>query len=702
MRRPSSERQLELPLGSSEDVYQQFFSDPANLREVIGESIATDERGVQREPAEIQRRARQSKRAIRQNPNVLYEIQRRLPTQGEVAQLDDAYALRQLFGEVPEQFGEESSEAYGDRRGRSVVNRNDLTQQPRREVFTGERAGHITNEMTTRARTAATSRSLRPSSLSRDVSILNVLGRDPEFQQNAEAFNELGRRLNTELRTYPGLYDRRITLDEDNDYENLRGLLNQDTRGNIEVAGTSPAEFAGDVQNLLDETGSDPEYIMNYLRENNELPEESQPERQYEWTDDLDEEIDEADVRRTPTSIKNRLRNQFPEQELLDSGVTATNRRMSTKEFQEKYGDLQPSSYPREVNKRLAGVGGGRYLLPGVFEDEYDKLKSLSYTNMLPDDFEGTISETFYGDEGEPFKLKIKRETSPATPLSTDPINENTMKMLKNRPYAGMMDIEFSVNDQYGDAGVPKELRPEIQKFVSDNALRDIPGGTIVRNTPADPQRASAYQRAGFGGPTIGGQFAYIDPESGDTVPIQPFPKKSNISDTQTGRMFDAITPQGAALKGAANLLKENAKGAAVGALGTLVDPDMREAIETGDAGKAAETAARDVVTGAVTEAALKGGAREFAKRAPGAAARVVPIAATAGRALATGGVVAPLVELGGSSRQTDAQREAERSNRERRLKAAEAARARGGKFKIGPFTLPELGISEAGGLFFR
>jgi hypothetical protein len=35
-------------------------------------------------------------------------------------------------------------------------------------------------------------------------------------------------------------------------------------------------------------------------------------------------------------------------------------------------------------------------------------------------------------------------------------------------------------------------------------------------------------------------------------------------------------------------------------------------------------------------------------------------------------------------------------------LLRAEAARRKGGKWKIGPFTVPEFGISEAGGLFFR
>lgn len=701
MRRPSSDRQLELPLGSSEDVYQEFFSDPANLREVIGESIFRDERGNQREFDEIDRRGRRSKRSIRENPNVLYEIQRRLPTGGEVAQLDDAYALRQLFGEVPEQFGEETTDAYGNRRGIGIPNTNDLTQEPRQEVYFGEREGQLTNEMSPRARTAATSRSLRPSSLYEDVNVLNILNNDPEFDENAETFNALGRRLSTELGPLETIFDRRIMLDEDNDYENLRGLLNQDNRGNIEVVGMSPAEFAGDVQSLLDETGSDPDYIMGYLRDNQELPEESQLPREIDWEDDINEEIDDAIVRRTGASTENRLRSNFPEQEMLDSGVTATNRRMSTEDFQQKYGDLQPSSYPRDVNKRLAGVGGGRYLPADTFEDQYNKMSSMSMTNIVPEDFEGTISETFYSDQGQPFKVKIKRESSDQVLGGSDNINENIMKMFEGRPYAGMMDIEFSVNDEYGDAGVPKELRNEIKNFVNDNALSGIPGGTIVRNAPYDAQRASAYQRSGFGGPTIGGQFAYIDPESGDTVPIQPFPRSSAKS-SNAGRMYDAMTPQGAALRGAANLIKENVKGSAVGALGTLMDPDMREAIETGDGNKVVGTIARDIATGALAEGALKGASNELAKRAPVTAAKVLPIAASAGRALATGGAIAPLLELGGSSRQTDAQRKYEQEMLEKKFKAAEAARARGGRWKIGPLTLPELGVSESGGFFFR
>lgn len=85
---------------------------------------------------------------------------------------------------------------------------------------------------------------------------------------------------------------------------------------------------------------------------------------------------------------------------------------------------------------------------------------------------------------------------------------------------------------------------------------------------------------------------------------------------------------------------------------------------------------------------------------APRAAAAVIPAAASA---LRVANPVAVVSQLGGSSKVNPA---ADKKASQLQLQKAEAARKRGGKWKFptpfGNLTIPELGISESGGLFFR
>ena len=64
---------------------------------------------------------------------------------------------------------------------------------------------------------------------------------------------------------------------------------------------------------------------------------------------------------------------------------------------------------------------------------------------------------------------------------------------------------------------------------------------------------------------------------------------------------------------------------------------------------------------------------------------------------------IAVVSQLGGSSKINPA---ADKKASEAQFRKAEAARRRGGKWKFptpfGNLTIPELGLSEAGGLFFR
>jgi hypothetical protein len=131
-----------------------------------------------------------------------------------------------------------------------------------------------------------------------------------------------------------------------------------------------------------------------------------------------------------------------------------------------------------------------------------------------------------------------------------------------------------------------------------------------------------------------------------------------------------------------------------------LFDPEFRQAVEKGDVRKAATQVAKEYATGVIA-APIVGAGTGFAQRlAPRAAAAVIPAAATA---LRVANPVAVVSQLGGSSKINPT---ADKKASEAQFRKAEAARKRGGKWKFstpfGNLTIPEFGISEAGGLFFR
>lgn len=141
-----------------------------------------------------------------------------------------------------------------------------------------------------------------------------------------------------------------------------------------------------------------------------------------------------------------------------------------------------------------------------------------------------------------------------------------------------------------------------------------------------------------------------------------------------------------------------------------LTDPEFRQAVEAGDARKAGTKLAQEYATGLVTAPVLGMGAGALQRMAPATAAQVLPAVATGAR---IGNPVALASQLGGSAKPSQRQRAEEKRldpgafgaqgpSANPQLLRAEAARRRGGKWKLGPFTVPELGLSEAGGLFFR
>jgi hypothetical protein len=131
-----------------------------------------------------------------------------------------------------------------------------------------------------------------------------------------------------------------------------------------------------------------------------------------------------------------------------------------------------------------------------------------------------------------------------------------------------------------------------------------------------------------------------------------------------------------------------------------LFDPEFRQAVEQGDVRKAATQAAKEYATGIVAAPVVGAGLGVAQRLAPQTAAAVIPAAATA---LRVANPVAVVSQLGGSSKINPA---ADKKAAQAQLQRAEAARKRGGRWKLptpfGTLRIPELGISEAGGLFFR
>lgn len=131
-----------------------------------------------------------------------------------------------------------------------------------------------------------------------------------------------------------------------------------------------------------------------------------------------------------------------------------------------------------------------------------------------------------------------------------------------------------------------------------------------------------------------------------------------------------------------------------------LFDPEFKQAVEQGDIRKAATQVAKEYAIGTALAPVVGASTGLVQRLAPRTAATVIPATATA---LRVANPVAVVSQLGGSSKINPA---ADKKAIESQFQRAEAARRRGGKWKFptpfGTLRIPELGISEAGGLFFR
>lgn len=596
----------------------RFFDDPRNIRGLFGD-ISLDEFGRTRPVPEAIQQGIEVKRGIRNTPKLMQDLSRLMDTSnsspyGAMAGLEDAYSLRQLFGEAPGEYGNpDPSTPSTERRG--------IETQPGIRARFG--TGELTSELSPAERTAATSASFRPSVLSRDIAFLGTPEVVTPSYPAGTVLTGLDapaplRALDVLDRALSGFagenFNEPIQLNSTRNSadEWLRSQVTRDRSGIVEIANQLPGEFAENLHNLLRERGADPDYIYDSLREAGVLPSESR-------ASDVDLDEDKSSgyfegPRKTEEDIR-RFASTYPEQLDVIRGSSGSGLRVAKADLINQYGRYLPVGYeklpldeiknvqryfqnledpnardiayafPRDVidlgparaierafigvknkiqntNKkydaadflygfiedlpkkmaevptRSAGAGGGQYLSSMDLEELYpaaaEKLAFFDHNkSYVPDDFEPTISQTFYSSSNVPYKVEINRDPTYGG-LDPRDINENVASLLNEKPYAGLYNIDFSINGNYSDAGVPDELKQDIMNFVKANARAGIPAGAIVRNAPLSNEgsrtggekgnkRSLWYQQLGFGASTPSGQFGYIDPDTGATVPIQPY-----------------------------------------------------------------------------------------------------------------------------------------------------------------------------------
>ena len=133
-----------------------------------------------------------------------------------------------------------------------------------------------------------------------------------------------------------------------------------------------------------------------------------------------------------------------------------------------------------------------------------------------------------------------------------------------------------------------------------------------------------------------------------------------------------------------------------------LFDPAFRQAVEQGNMGEAARRVGTEYAAGLATAPVVGLGMGVLNQISP----RAAMLATGALGAARVANPIAVVSQLGGSAKPTPAAAAAEQAAGKAQLLRAEAARKRGGKWNFptpfGRVTIPELGLSEAGGLFFR
>jgi len=680
---------------------RRFTEDPRNLRGLIGD-INLDSRGS---PVSRETRAyavNDTKERLLQDEefNRAAEFLDRNSFSDRMnyaGRIDDAYAMRQLFGEAPEEYGVDPRGEVRDLAFESsTMDRNATENIPRQR-----------NELIPIDRVRQTSVGLRPSIISQD---LDILARNPEDSRvdldtpAARAARFLSNQLRLNSREYYGQPIDLGSTTGDQRNNVIRSLVTRGPEG-LTVGGVTPGSFAYQLSDLMSQANQqERDGIMDYLRSNRALP-DFLPSPTEQEDDFLEDDYDDPIRRASPDEVNEAIRVDPINKQLLDY-PNATSQRIAGDALRAKYGNYMPDTYPKptpmeirelkenlndaggdytaaldsnplveakrvkayyekkgllskiqnaksidilskfinkpypSVSTRLAGVGGGSYdpasdLPDDVVSRAAEKINVFAEAPFVPDEFEPKIRELFIDqDTGKKYNVQLNR-----TPRSIDiddlnELNTNFVKMIADKPFAGLYDVDFQVNGSYyQDPNTPPEIKDKITSFVRQQMMNGLPRGALVQNQPLENEggrkpgpnkRAQAYQRAGFGAETVSKQFAYLDPDTGGTVPVQPFKTdpylNRNVDDSYL-RGYFAVDPVTAPVR-------KNLTGAAGGAALSLLNEEVANAIKKDKYLKAAELVGKDIGMGALAESAIKSAGRGLSKLAPQLAANVNPLVA--------------------------------------------------------------------------
>ena len=286
------------------------------------------------------------------------------------------------------------------------------------------------------------------------------------------------------------------------------------------------------------------------------------------------------------------------------------------------------------------------------------------------------------------------------TPLSTSgPLRQSTQQDIERirtraEPYTRFGGKILTPSDwKTRGFEIPADLKNEtLNKFKTEIMKSEQPFGSVSQLTPVrefennvrpggDPDwRANLYERRGFAGPmtevSVSGAYG---PKTGNVqmftrgnerlLPIQPY--------TEFLDKFDASKPSALNTPPAAdftpfqkgigtrnyligrNILQGRgelgqvfrpATGAVVGAASSLLNPEVAKAVEKDQYGDAASAVARDVATGAITEAGIRAATPVARQFVPGLVRAAAPLVRLAGPV----GVGAALLSQGQKGSLTD------------------------------------------------
>ena len=268
--------------------------------------------------------------------------------------------------------------------------------------------------------------------------------------------------------------------------------------------------------------------------------------------------------------------------------------------------------------------------------------------------------------------------------------------------------LEITV-DQPDWAYAGKEF---LNKYVFPTIQKEIPGNKQENINERILNRVIAAKK--YGKFLIDGEYGQLEKDQlnqfktqASKLPYRPtsdveFSASEILTKPETRTAYDQLFATAKNRGNLRNIIKSAATSVAdIAGSVPLFDSTFRQAVEEGDVGKAAKQIGTEYAIGTAT-APVTG-------MAVGALSQVAPQAARA----VVGGLtlarkvnpIAVVSQLGGSARITPKVAAAEKTQVKEQIKRAQAARKRGGRWKFptpfGMLTIPELGISESGGLFF-